>query len=594
MWCACYFSIPPSYFYGNNLLQKIAWMEVMINKFPDCQYFDEMKNCSANTECLLHVTGNYSKLMKPYSSSRINLKGLFGFRDCAYNISEASRRNNVVYFRVEQHSCVSESHVVSGSNKPSLMGGSNFDIFCRSNETISGCSFIDHFNSSYTVQCPYCGELSKSEMETQPRSVIRYVSIVLTSEYFDALSDAINPWLLDTLLDDVPMEFNIYDDGMRSSSSGNKISEGSNLKLSYSNPITWYSVKWSIRNQSISHEITNMLRATPNLVRNLYSCNSSWTIEKRIFLPERDSYRECLNLSVNSTGTHMYHNTSLCDRVRVSELSTVPKLESIDGSNDGKIINIKKRKYESSQTYANMAKSNFLYHFIGESHIKYLFNYYVYRIYAIKLHYSVSGSHTDKEYRNLYFHWTNYSFTQIHALKQLCSNQNEFRAKKFTVIFQTGHWDLSGKISSLRFLIASDGLGLQLIDFIKSILSGRTVCKGLQHFIWLTTLPYPFCAHNFYCKENRGRRTTDNIRALNSFYTSQLLNINMSPSIRLSIVDAFNIVYPRIFLAEEKEVVAVNHYLAGGSFGAGSFGVRATFAGFAIADAVREALSDHG
>ena len=487
--------------------------------------------------------------------------------------------------------------MVSGSRRPSLMGGSNFDIFCRSNETISGCSFIDHFNSSYTVQCPYCGELSKSEMETQPRSVIRYVSIVLTSEYFDALSDAINPWLLDTLLDDVPMEFNIYDDGMRSSSSENRISEGSPFNRSYIGHlrgVVWYSAKWSISNQSSISTLKSIVRVFPQLVRNLNSYNSSWTIEKRIFLPENDSYRECLNLSVNSTGTHMYHNTSLCDRVRVSELSTVPKLESIDGSNDGKIINIKKRKYESSQTYANMAKSNFLYHFIGESHIKYLFNYYVYRIYAIKLHYSVSGSHTDKEYRNLYFHWTNYSFTQIHALKQLCSNQNEFRAKKFTVIFQTGHWDLSGKISSLRFLIASDGLGLELIDFIKSILSGRTVCKGLQHFIWLTTLPYPFCAHNFYCKENRGRRTTDNIRALNSFYTSQLLNIKVSPSIRLSIVDAFNIVYPRIFLAEEKEVVAVNHYLAGGSFGAGSFGVRATFAGFAIADAVREAISDHG
>ena len=53
------------------------------------------------------------------------------------------------------------------------------------------------------------------------------------------------------------------------------------------------------------------------------------------------------------------------------------------------------------------------------------------------------------------------------------------------------------------------------------------------------------------------------MRALNSFYTSQLLNIKVSPSIRLSIVDAFNIVYARIFLAEEEKVVAVNHYLSG-------------------------------
>ena len=557
----------------------------MINKFPDCQYFDEMKNCSANTECLLHVTGNYSKLMKPYSSSRINLKGLFGFRDCAYNISEASRRNNVVYFRVEQHSCVSESHVVSGSNKPSLMGGSNFDIFCRSNETISGCSFIDHFNSSYTVQCPYCGELSKSEMETQPRSVIRYVSIVLTSEYFDALSDAINPWLLDTLLDDVPMEFNIYDDGMRSSSSGNKISEGSNLKLSYSNTITWYSVKWSIRNQSISHEITNMLRATPNLVRNLYSCNSSWTIEKRIFLPERDSYRECLNLSVNSTGTHMYHNTSLCDRVNVLEFSAKLKLDSINGStNKHHVDSVQKLKYPSLP-YTNLSHNKQWYHIVGESHMRYLYSYFVYRIYNVTLPHRISAAQTDKQHENLYFHWSTYSYSQVKTLNNICASKRDVEGKKFTIVFQTGHWDLAKQHSSLRFLISSDGLGFELIDFIKSILSGQRLCKGLQRFIWLTTLPYPFCVHNFYCKQDRGRRTSDNVRALNSFYTSQLLNIKVSPSVRLSIVDAFNIVYPRIFLAEENEMLAISHIMRGGAI--------ATPGGIALADAVREAISDH-
>ena len=68
--------------------------------------------------------------------------------------------------------------------------------------------------------------------------------------------------------------------------------------------------------------------------------------------------------------------------------------------------------------------------------------------------------------------------------------------------------------------------------------------------------------NNYRCQEKRNSRITDNIRALNSFCTSQPLNINIDPSIRLSIVDAFNIVYPRIFLAEEEQVVVVNHYLS--------------------------------
>ena len=240
-------------------------------------------------------------------------------------------------------------------------------------------------------------------------------------------------------------------------------------------------------------------------------------------------------------------------------------------------------------TYTNFTKDTHMFHFVGESHMNYFYNYFVWQSYSELFHPSIAGSHVDKGYKNLFFYWTNFTFSQLNALQRVCNSSNNIEGKQFTIILQTGHWDLGLGLSTLRFLIAHDGFGSKLVAHVKRFLSDANACKGLQHFIWMTTLPYPFCAHNFHCKKKRGWRTSDNIRALNSFYTSQLLNFNVDPSIRLSIVDAFNIVYPRLFLAEEKEVVSVSHFF--GTYLSG--GVATSTAGLAMADAVREAISDH-
>ena len=72
-WCASNFSKFTTY-YGNNLLQELVWTDISTTKFPDSNYFDEMKSCRNDAECLTRTTSKYSKLMRPYTNHDQTLK----------------------------------------------------------------------------------------------------------------------------------------------------------------------------------------------------------------------------------------------------------------------------------------------------------------------------------------------------------------------------------------------------------------------------------------------------------------------------------------------------------------------------------------
>ena len=100
----------------------------------------------------------------------------------------------------------------------------------------------------------------------------------------------------------------------------------------------------------------------------------------------------------------------------------------------------------------------------------------------------------------------------------------------------------------------------RLISTIKYILSDNH-CKGLTHFIFITAVPYPLCFDNDDCNSNRIYRINPAIRALNEYYLSKLLLIQIHSPIKLSIIDAYSIAMPRLLFHPDEEVVCINHYL---------------------------------
>ena len=123
--------------------------------------------------------------------------------------------------------------------------------------------------------------------------------------------------------------------------------------------------------------------------------------------------------------------------------------------------------------------------------------------------------------------------------------------------------------------------GPRLLCAVDEILNKKAACGGnLVHMVWLTFLPYPLCYNNTFaddCNESRGARNNAAISAANSYFMRALAKIypagtavsaagratakgaELSP--RLSVVDAFSIVTPRLILEETSEFCSINHYI---------------------------------
>jgi hypothetical protein len=89
-------------------------------------------------------------------------------------------------------------------------------------------------------------------------------------------------------------------------------------------------------------------------------------------------------------------------------------------------------------------------------------------------------------------------------------------------------------------------------------------CDANIKIIWVNGVPYPDCTIHSnndmnmmkLCSENRGNRNNYAIAATNEFFLNEFKNLNYSNSFQ--IIDAYNIILPRLFFGE---YVCNNHYL---------------------------------
>jgi hypothetical protein len=210
--------------------------------------------------------------------------------------------------------------------------------------------------------------------------------------------------------------------------------------------------------------------------------------------------------------------------------------------------------------------SSHVYHFIGASHMRYNFD-------AVAEYYLGAGAlmgvdrkHDKITVRNLKYNFISNSKIQSEFLISNCAamqNASEYGdTRKYTIIFQTGAWDLT--IASLRRALHDPVTFARLLEVFGDIFSGTTKCGGLSHLLWLTSVPHPVCFDdsNPNCNGDRGYRINPAINALNRHLVTNILRLSQlrNTQIQLSVVDAYHIVHPRLIFNEQSEVACLNHF----------------------------------
>ena len=77
----------------------------------------------------------------------------------------------------------------------------------------------------------------------------------------------------------------------------------------------------------------------------------------------------------------------------------------------------------------------------------------------------------------------------------------------------------------------------------------------------MTTVPHPLCFESARCEAFRGSRNNAVIRILNSHYTTVIAEMKWRKDLKVSIIDAFSVVAPRLIFPQHEEIVCNCHYL---------------------------------
>lgn len=198
------------------------------------------------------------------------------------------------------------------------------------------------------------------------------------------------------------------------------------------------------------------------------------------------------------------------------------------------------------------------YHLIGASHMRYNFDALI-RYFVPEAAASWDRKHGSIKYKNFHFHYTTEVEELNGILNNLCTNTG-----KLAVVMQAADWDLT-RTSPRRVLENPDGLR-GLLRTVGAILNGDLACPGMEHIVWMTTVPYPVCfddLQNPNCNKVGGYRHNPAIAAINELALGQLTAMHSSNKVKVSVIDAFSIIRPRLLFNEKAEVVCTVHYLCG-------------------------------
>lgn len=183
---------------------------------------------------------------------------------------------------------------------------------------------------------------------------------------------------------------------------------------------------------------------------------------------------------------------------------------------------------------------------IGDSHIRYTWDYYYYLYYGPNKLSEMDRKHGYSAHIPGLVHQGIYFVTDLgdSLMNQQCPTG---RIQKRNYVFHTGHWDLQS--APLRNFVMNGNAFPHFLDGVKVLISKNCTIDSFR-LIVVGTMPYPRCS-DINCEKGRGYRNNYAIGALNEILITaiQSLNNELSETYnKFSVfhIDSLNILKPRL------------------------------------------------
>jgi hypothetical protein len=495
------------------------------------------------------------------------------------------------------------------------LGGSTFETFAYTEEVLASCFIIDHFSNSYSLNCRVPvfsagrgNAAGRSPTLSTAASVGQeciYLTASVQHEHFDAFNIVLGTW--NDLYSTVRHLFvdNVTYCGASSSTSSTTTAVNTADLLKVNNNSSYISIfsgvwirqdidnttaewdeecvksfatmivergknKKAINARQALNWITtrsNKRFESISLATNRRGCYNTILsykeVTKRVFPPDINSSLVASSLSLPGRYSFRPLQQQVAWLGNKSILWSVPVYQHLhqllEVSADNTNINMNTNMNMNMNVNMNMNTSEI--HFMGASHMRYLFLSMIDALYGSEAIYSFHRKVTDGSYRNVAFVTTHFANELVIKSKQFCERgHHQPTHTNRILILQTGDWDLSVGIN--RFF-RDKHFGSALVELILDLIEGRYECPGLRKVILLTGVPYPTCTTDLgeYCADQRCFRFNTNIAAINAYLLNRLMAATIAPAgIQLQIVDAYDIIVPRIQLNENVEMACTNHF----------------------------------
>jgi len=198
------------------------------------------------------------------------------------------------------------------------------------------------------------------------------------------------------------------------------------------------------------------------------------------------------------------------------------------------------------------------YHLIGEKHMRYFGFALIEYFQGNLIQFDTNSSKLDQfRWKNIQFNFSSYSELMISLAERVCNSKSATQAS--TLVLQAGSWDLT----AFNAMIIAESQFPKVLNFFNKVNENVSFCPRLKHIVWLTTVPHPLCFESGKCEEARGGRNNAIIRILNSHYTTFIAETKWRSDLKVSIIDAFSVIAPRLILPQHEEIICNCHYICG-------------------------------
>jgi hypothetical protein len=596
--------------YGNEYEVVSHYLDQIAPRYTNLNvtvYHSEIDDCPYKHvyPCQEAVSNVFAQKARLWTPQRLNVDinnaaTVLLLPDCDYNFtflgnyfeedddSQQHRSSFIRYmsfeFRVQQSRC---SYV-----NVNVKGGSTFDMFAYTNRSLATCTSRDLFDDSYAISCKV--PLLKTVETVAPNCI--HVTVILEHEHFDAYSlvvlskSAAYPSISRVLLNNVTYcgshhhkraTLLLQSESVRSVN-GLDLSTSAMLPAGrpeiYTGIWTRHDVtlagSWPAMNCSTTFVAAVASCHIQPIVKNdrpASYCPPMWKLPAEasdMLLPNHSlgssslfsNMGPCLSDIVsylNRTGRYS-QVSSIAPSVTASlslpmafefwpvklttagagHLSEVPRYPNIDYLFD-----------ESNRGIFSVA-------FLGASHCRYLFMGTLHMIFGSQAIVNMQRKANVATFANYYFEFSQHADVLVTRTKEICQHKN---FQEGTLVLSTGDWDL---ITGISRVLRVPRFAPALIAYLQDLLENKFPCPNVHHVVFVTGMPYPVCTdnNNVTCATERRYRTNSAIAALNDYYLQGLIRVKVHPSKKLSIVDAFSIVAPRMLMNGNFDVSCGNHF----------------------------------